>query len=1229
MRSLLLLFIGTLLGVVLIKYVWQQKAQQPQAIAQRIEGRLNAFWLQAETQAAPAIDLISRQQAGFSALHTILGQELALVYKNKRLYYWSDFTFAPRSTTKLAPNEPYSFIEIDQNLYLARNFTISTGGNQWQLYLLKPVKLSTEAKRRWTKSAFNIELLGSNALTLKNTQDPTFLNFFAPNGQHLFGIQPESNYADEQVPATKLLNALHWLLVLWAFLLLRALVNNLTHKGRYSYALPLLAGGLVLLRWAMLQTGIPGSTQSGLLFDPRVYASSSLNPSLGDLCLNILCLALVAAYLLRHYHKLFLVAHIRRWPVPMQWLLNISLAFVSMYAMHLVWMVIESLYHNAQLTLNIANNIEYDALRLIALLIFLTVGYIYFSLSHISFKVLFRLHQKQPLYIFLIFAAGMAAFIVAAYFLNYMVWYTAAIHLAYFILLYYTGLTRHLANIRYNTFMYIFTSAVAIALAGTSAIYFFEKENLISEKERFAQEHLLDRDIVSEYLLSQAANKIQNSPYVKTNINLLFSSRSTLYNRIPQSFLGDHFNKYDIKVYLYGIGSTPLPNNPDSLDLATLQQRYAVPQDSTSFKNLYFREEMDPSPRSHYTLFVPIYQSQGGYKVGHVVLDLRLKRVIPNSIYPNLLEDPRFVVYQVENQFDYALFENQKMLYSTGNFRFNNDLGITDLESLPSQGNGVIIGRVHYWTKPGANGRKIVLSSTLNPLWHVVSNFSQLFLLLMFSVVLALIVYAVRFRLRNDTIVYATKIQLYLSLAFFVPLLVLSIITISLIANSYKDDITQRYFEAAENLSYTLGSVYASGFNNTKEEVLHATLEEQARYVQGDIHLYNNKGYLLTSSQSPLFENDILSANMHPNAYAGIIDNQNSRLLSNERLGTLDYKAVYLPVNSATTGQRLGVVCLSFFQSQQELSNRIIEVWTSVMNIFTLIFIVFLVISFAASRVLTYPLRFITQSIKRITLAEQNERLDWAAKDEIGLMVTEYNNMLSKLEASKEALAKSEKESAWREMARQVAHEIKNPLTPMKLTLQHLQRVATGQDADNRANKAIGTLLTQIDTLSDIATSFSAFAKMPIPKSERFELTGVLRTSARLHKADKSVKVNLSITAEPCYVNGDAALLGRIISNLIINGVQSVPEERTPCIDIEQQLLPDQKVQVTVADNGQGISADIREKVFLPNFSTKYTGSGLGLAIAKRGIEHAGGSIWFETEEGQGTTFFIVLPTLA
>lgn len=219
-------------------------------------------------------------------------------------------------------------------------------------------------------------------------------------------------------------------------------------------------------------------------------------------------------------------------------------------------------------------------------------------------------------------------------------------------------------------------------------------------------------------------------------------------------------------------------------------------------------------------------------------------------------------------------------------------------------------------------------------------------------------------------------------------------------------------------------------------------------------------------------------------------------------------------------------------------------------------------------------------------------------------------------------LEQNQRERAWREIAQQVAHEIKNPLTPMKLTLQQLERTLHKEDQQSdKLSKAVSSLLAQVNSLDDIASSFSSFAKMPEPVITHVELVGLLTKIINLHAQEGTIKLTTTLTVAP--ILADEQLLGRIFSNIILNGLQAVRHDVSPEIQVTVEKQ-EQFFSISIADNGRGIEPMLMDKVFLPHFTTKKSGSGLGLAIAKQGIEQLGGRISFETSP-MGTIFRIEL----
>ena len=281
------------------------------------------------------------------------------------------------------------------------------------------------------------------------------------------------------------------------------------------------------------------------------------------------------------------------------------------------------------------------------------------------------------------------------------------------------------------------------------------------------------------------------------------------------------------------------------------------------------------------------------------------------------------------------------------------------------------------------------------------------------------------------------------------------------------------------------------------------------------------------------------------------------------------------------------------------------------------------------SRQITRKLSLIGEKFKQVKIGSGNELIEWHANDEIGNLVAEYNKMIAQLERSAEKLAKSERDMAWREMAKQVAHEIKNPLTPMKLGIQHLQR-AYEQNAPNLpelVNKVSNTLIEQIDNLSHIANEFSNYAKMPRAVIEEINVNEIVRTAGNLIKEGEEAEIHLHANAEHSMVAADKNQLLSIFNNLLLNAVQSIPDHRQGSVNVITENA-DGMIIISVSDNGIGISAEEAKKVFIPSFTTKSSGTGLGLAICKDYVNSFGGTIDFVSEENVGTTFFVRLPVI-
>ena len=284
--------------------------------------------------------------------------------------------------------------------------------------------------------------------------------------------------------------------------------------------------------------------------------------------------------------------------------------------------------------------------------------------------------------------------------------------------------------------------------------------------------------------------------------------------------------------------------------------------------------------------------------------------------------------------------------------------------------------------------------------------------------------------------------------------------------------------------------------------------------------------------------------------------------------------------------------------------------------LYILLFAIGITFALFFSNYISNNIRLLIDQLKKVRINKSNEKLTWRLNDEIGELIQEYNVLVDKLETTAIELARSERESAWKEMAQQVAHEITNPLTPMKLTLQMMQR-----ETDVTEMKSMSTyLLEEIESLTNIAEAFSRFAQMPGLKAESLDISYQTNSAVSLY-IDRGVTF---VSKGPVYTKVDKGQWSRIIHNLVKNALQSIPEGSKAAVEVSIEKTQDKAV-VTIRDNGTGIPQEMQDRVFEPNFTTKSSGMGLGLAMVKNLIENFGGTINFSTGD-QGTVFRIELP---
>jgi nitrogen fixation/metabolism regulation signal transduction histidine kinase len=294
------------------------------------------------------------------------------------------------------------------------------------------------------------------------------------------------------------------------------------------------------------------------------------------------------------------------------------------------------------------------------------------------------------------------------------------------------------------------------------------------------------------------------------------------------------------------------------------------------------------------------------------------------------------------------------------------------------------------------------------------------------------------------------------------------------------------------------------------------------------------------------------------------------------------------------------------------------------------ILLAILLSSWAAARV-TRPVEQLAHAAQEVAAGNWNVRVEVAGEDEVAQLADSFNRMTAELLRQKERLVQAERVAAWRELARRLAHELKNPLFPLQLTVENLVRARqqNPEQFEEVFRESSRTLLAEIANLNGIIGRFNEFSKMPQPQLQRVQVNEVIRGVGQLFQAQLEApgrtKVSCELQLDPNLepVAADAELLHRAISNLVLNAMEAMPQGGTLTLRTRDD---DGKVLIEVADTGSGLTPEECERIFTPYYTSKKDGTGLGLAIVQSVVSDHGGRIHVQSEPGRGTTFVIELP---
>jgi signal transduction histidine kinase len=456
-----------------------------------------------------------------------------------------------------------------------------------------------------------------------------------------------------------------------------------------------------------------------------------------------------------------------------------------------------------------------------------------------------------------------------------------------------------------------------------------------------------------------------------------------------------------------------------------------------------------------------------------------------------------------------------------------------------------------------------------------------------------------------------------------IGLFVISFLSIGIIAFYYIKNLSENYQKNGSgiiaskiNAEIKLNSEYST------EQGLLDLLNSKEKDEREYFYLYSDKGKIISDARRNSYKNEIFPLREIN------LDESNTNCKVIHRIFSIDGIDLMATIFPVSTGNK------NYFISRYNLEDKLYSstasnILSNFLNIYVFLFLLSGAIAIALANSISKPVEKLSEKLNVLNFNEKNETLEWKNNDEIGQLITIYNSTIKKLEESKKIIAKIERDSAWREMAKQVAHEIKNPLTPLKLNIQYLQGIVINypERAGEMVTQIAPGLIEQINNLDKIATEFSDFAKMPQARNEKINLNEIVTVVHDFFRKREDLSIKLYVPINDLIVFADKNHIVSILNNIIKNAIQAIPTKREGHIVID--LYKDgENAIIKITDNGTGIAEEMLDKVFSPNFTTKSSGTGLGLAISTNMIQAFNGKIYFTTKMDEGTSFFVEIPLM-
>ncbi len=1049
------------------------------------------------------------------------------------------------------------------------------------------------------------------------------------NGNALFYVTEDENVQNYVIYS----KAMYFFLCC-TFILTLMVCFNISKFTAYKYGriagnvfLLFLLTGVYLLTNALLYHDILSNLP---LFDPQYYGSPGIADSTGDLLIKTALLFCFSLFFSKYFH-IKLPAKTKGYIfIILQVIISLLICAWSL----LTGNIFRSLIIDSSISFNIHNFFSLNYFSFIGFLCISVLLLSYFFIVARCVEIIIKNSPRKFFFTLIVLITGVAILLIQRI-TGFAMQIDMIIFVSGFVLIREFLLVRKINTRSLGGLMIwlIYFSAFS-AFVFNNAI-----NNKIEEtKKLFAIKKSIEKDPITEYLFREQQLSIKRQMVMQgVSKDAEEKIRPGIINQIRQDLQANYFKKYNTDVFVFrndslllSTGNTNISSRLIFIDAIENNGEF------TSAENLYFINDYTGS--YYYLAELNIRNDSSGFYTAY--LRMVPKKFTGESIYPELLIDDDLRTAESFVNFDYAIYSGQTLSEREGEYSYP----LVDIFYInkDEEDSYIIKNEYDHYVYKVNETKKVIVSTPQQNWFEPVSIFSYLFFFYLIFLVIILSLDLIN-RILNGNIILAewintslqNKIQTSVISLIIFAFIMMGVATIYYISNQYTFSHKERLLNKIEAVQTNIDFL----FDETRKKANRGQLPQQLKKISNrvtelseihdmDINIYKPGGDLMASSQPDIFDKGLVSKKMNSLAFFKMSCDKETWYIQTENIGDLSFLSAYVPVLD-DDGETLFYLNLPYFATEQNLRTEISSFMVTLVNVYVLLLIVAGIIAYIVSRSITSPLATIAGKFKGIKLGKMNEPIRWTHEDEIGLLVAEYNKMLKELENSAELLAKSERESAWRDMAKQVAHEIKNPLTPMRLSIQHLQRAikTNAPNVNDLMKRVAETLLEQIDNLSHIASEFSNFAVMPKAINETLILNDVLESVTGLFIENEEAEISLKLPKQKIEVFADKNQLIRVFNNVIKNAIQSISIERKGEITITLEVL-EHRALIKVIDNGIGIPEEEKDKVFVPNFTTKTSGMGIGLAMSKNIIESIGGYIYFESSVETGTTFYIEFPLI-